>query len=89
MAAPATEEEEGREAASDLTPRGAVGELIFLRLGGRGAAEEGGQKASSSEDGEEGEESEVGDCFPRRRLRRVTDFDGGSLRGFRGRGLLD
>ena len=49
--------------------------------------EGGGSKASSSEEAE-GEESETGDCFPSRRLRRVTDL-GVSLTGFLGRGLLE
>lgn len=62
------------------------GGLIFLRLGGSGVVEGGGSKASSSEE-TEGEESDVGDCFPRRRLRLMTDLIG-SLRGFLGWGLL-
>ena len=54
-----------------------------------------GSKASSSEEAEEGEESEVGDCFTRRRLLRVTDLvdsedEDSSLTGFlRRRGLLE
>ena len=47
--------------------------------------EDGGSKVSSSE---EAEKSEDGDCFPRRLLRRMTDFTG-SLRGFLGWGLLE
>ena len=62
-----------------------TGGLIFLRLGGSGVMEDGGSKVSSSE---EAEKSDDGDCFPRRLLRRVTDFTG-SLRGFLGRGLLE
>lgn len=64
-----------------------TGGLIFLRLGGSGVTEGGGSKASSSEE-VEGEESDIGDCFPSRRLRRLTDFIG-SLRGFLMRGLLE
>ena len=63
-----------------------TGGLIFLRFGGSGVIDEGGSKASSSEE-TEGEESDVGDCFPSRRLRRSMDLTG-SLRGFLGRGLL-
>ena len=86
-------EVEGRERVSERSPRGSVGGVNFLRLGGRGAGvveeEEGGWNASSSEEGEEGEESEEeGDCFTRRLLRRVTDFASESLAGFLGRGLL-
>ena len=66
-----------------------TGGLIFLRLGGVGVTMEGwGTKAASSSEEIEGEESEVGDCFPRRRLRRVTDLVD-SLWGFFGRGLLE
>ena len=88
------EEEEGRERVSERAPRGAVGRLIFLRFGGRGAGvvvveeEEGGWKASSSDEGEEGEESELGDCFTSRLLRRVTVFASGSFAGFLGHGLV-
>ena len=78
--------EEAEKLPSDLTRvTRTTGGLIFLRLGGSGVMEEGGSKVSSSEDAEK---SDDGDCFPRRLLRRMTDFIG-SLRGFLGRGLLE
>ena len=80
---------------SDLT-REDSGGLIFLRLGGSGVTREerGGSKASSSDEADEGEVSEVGDCFTNLLLRLVTDFlvvvdDGGSLMGLLRRGLLE
>ena len=83
-------EGEGGLGGSILEPLVAIGGLIFLRLGGRGRAvnKEVGWKVSSSEEAEKGEESELGDCFTRRRLRLATDLGGVSLRGFLGRGLV-
>ena len=62
-----------------------TGWVIFLLLGGSGVREEEGSKVSSSE---EVEKSDVGDCFPRRLLRRMTNFVG-PFRGFFGWGLLE